>query len=131
SRHFNLTRGIMRNRTGTVLKAVDDVSFDLARGETLGVVGESGSGKSTLARVLLGLDAPTSGSATFDGKSMLNLGYREQLGLRRRMQVVFQDPTSSLNPRMTVGEIIAEPWDIHPAIVTKAQQPARVADLLR
>jgi len=131
SRHFQVVRGIMRSRTGMVLKAVDDVSFDLARGETLGIVGESGSGKSTLARVLLGLDAPTSGSATFDGKPMLNLPYRDQLALRRRMQVVFQDPTSSLNPRMTIGEIIAEPWEIHPGVVPRFEQPARLADLLR
>jgi peptide/nickel transport system ATP-binding protein len=131
SRYFNVTRGIMRNQTGMVLKAVDDVSFDLARGETVGVVGESGSGKSTMARVLLGLDPASRGTATFDGKSMLNLGRRDQLALRRRMQVVFQDPTSSLNPRMTIGEIIAEPWEIHRGIVARADQPARVAELLR
>ena len=131
SRHFNVTRGIMRNPNGAVLKAVDDVSFDLARGETLGIVGESGSGKSTLARVLLGLDASSGGTATFDGKPMLNLSYRDQLALRRRMQVVFQDPTSSLNPRMTVGEIVAEPWEIHPGVVGRTQRADRAAELLR
>jgi peptide/nickel transport system ATP-binding protein len=106
------------------------VSFELAAGETLGVVGESGSGKSTLARTLLRLEEPSGGAARYQGKDLLTLGPAELLALRRRMQMVFQDPYASLNPRMTVARIIAEPWTIHKDVLPRARWPARVCELL-
>ncbi|SDG16356.1 peptide/nickel transport system ATP-binding protein [Pelagibacterium luteolum] len=113
-----------------VLKAVDDVSFTLKRGETLGIVGESGSGKSTIARVLLRLNDATSGEALFHGDDILKMDRRELLAFRRRVQMVFQDPYSSMNPRMNVFSIIAEPWKIHKDILPRAKWEARVAELL-
>ncbi len=112
------------------VRAVDDASFTLSRGETLGIVGESGSGKSTLARMLLGLDVPTAGSIDFDGKDLLKLSAAETFKVRRRMQFVFQDPTASLNPRMTVQQIVSEPWAIHAGVLPKQQWGQRVAELL-
>ncbi|GAA2835573.1 peptide/nickel transport system ATP-binding protein [Aminobacter aminovorans] len=113
------------------VKAVDDASFRLSRGETLGIVGESGSGKSTLARMLLGLDTPTAGSIDFDGKELLKLSAAETFKVRRRMQFVFQDPTASLNPRMTVQQIVSEPWAIHSGVLPKHQWAQRVTELLQ
>ena len=130
AKHYEVTSGLMRRRTGEVVKAVDGVSFDIHRGETLGVVGESGSGKTTLARMLLLLEPPTSGSARFGGEDLFTLKGPDLLHLRRRMQVVFQDPFSSLNPRMSVAEIIAEPWSIHDGVVPKAERADRVVELL-
>jgi len=112
------------------VKAVDDASFKLSRGATLGIVGESGSGKSTLARMLLGLDTPTAGSIDFDGKDLLKLSAAETFKVRRRMQFVFQDPTASLNPRMTIQQIVSEPWAIHSGVLPKRQWGQRVAELL-
>ena len=94
------------------LHAVDDVSFDIAKGETLGVVGESGCGKSTLGRAVLRLHEPTSGEVLFDGKNILSYGKSEMKALKRDMQLIFQDPFSSLNPRMTVSQSIALPLTI-------------------
>src|SRR5271166_5403022 len=94
---------------------VDNVSFSIARGETLGLVGESGSGKSTIARMVLGLVEPTGGSVLFDGRPITGLSQRRLRSVRRRMQVVFQDPFAALNPRMRVRDIIAEPLVIHRA----------------
>jgi ABC-type glutathione transport system ATPase component len=94
-------------------RAVDDVSFSIRRGETLGLVGESGSGKSTVARLLLRLVEPTSGEVLYDGKDLLGMNSREMRRMRRRMQIVFQDPFAALNPRMKVREILAEPFAIH------------------
>lgn len=124
-----LARQFARLKTQPV-RAVDDVSFTMAKGETLGVVGESGSGKSTLARMILGLDDPSSGTIRFDGKAMQGQCEAEAYKMRRRVQFVFQDPTASLNPRMTVQQIIAEPWAIHPDVLPKAQWRTRVAELL-
>jgi peptide/nickel transport system ATP-binding protein len=110
-------------------RVVDDVSFDIARGETLGLVGESGSGKSTVARMILRLVEPTSGSVQFGGAEVFNASPSELRHLRRRMQIVFQDPYAALNPRMTVREIVGEPFAIHEP-ETKDRN-TRVAELLR
>jgi peptide/nickel transport system ATP-binding protein len=111
-------------------RAVDSVSLSLFKGETLGIVGESGSGKSTLARTLLGLDEPTSGQVLYRGKDLAGLSKGELFTFRRRIQVVFQDPTASLNPFMTVEQIISEPWTIHRDVLPRGRWPARVRELL-
>ena len=98
---------------GAGRRVVDDVSFSIRRGETLGLVGESGSGKSTVARMLLRLVEPTFGEVRYQGRDLLDAGPRQMRGLRRRMQIVFQDPYAALNPRMRVREILAEPFAIH------------------
>ena len=117
-KHFPLTQGI------------DGVSFELRRGETLGLVGESGCGKSTVAKTLLRLEEPTAGRAWFDGQDIFSLSRRQLRALRRRIQIVFQDPYASLNPRMTVGDIIGEAWDIHPDLVPRGKRRERLAELL-
>lgn len=105
-------RGLVKEY-GAGRRVVDGVSFAIARGETLGLVGESGSGKSTVARMLLRLVEPTSGEVLYEGRDLLTLGSGEMRGMRRRMQIVFQDPFAALNPRMRVREILAEPFSIH------------------
>jgi peptide/nickel transport system ATP-binding protein len=130
ARHYAVTTGLMRRSTAETVRAVDGVSFDLCAGETLGLVGESGSGKTTLARTLLRLDEPTSGSALYRGQDMFALPSGELLKLRRKIQVVFQDPYASLNPRMTVAQIIAEPWSIHRDMLPRQRWQARVCELL-
>jgi len=112
-----------------VLQAVDDVSFDLFRGETLGLVGESGCGKSTVGRCLLRLHEPTSGEIVFEGTNIVGLPLAEMQKLRRKMQIVFQDPYASLNPRMSILSIVSEPLKIH-GTNSKQEQKARVAELL-
>jgi oligopeptide transport system ATP-binding protein len=112
-KHFPVTKGIlMRHQIGTV-KAVDDVSFSVDRGQTVALVGESGCGKSTTARAVLQLLAPTGGSVRFDGEELTTAGTERLRELRREMQIVFQDPYASLNPRMTVRNILTEPFKIH------------------
>jgi peptide/nickel transport system ATP-binding protein len=130
SKHYEVTKGLLRRATGEVVRAVDGVSFDLRPAETLGLVGESGSGKSTLARTLLRLDAPTGGSAQYRGNEIFGLSDADLLQFRRQIQVVFQDPYASLNPRMTVASIIAEPWTIHRDVLPKNQWKDRVGELL-
>src|SRR5438105_7540353 len=112
TKYFPVKRGVLA-RTVAQVKAVDGISFAVARGETLGLVGESGSGKTTVGRCILRLIEPTSGTITFDSTNLLDLGANDMLRIRRNMQILFQDPYASLNPRMTVGAIIEEPLIIH------------------
>src|SRR5438128_9400681 len=112
-----------------VLRAVDGVSFEIFKGETLGLVGETGCGKSTAGRCLLRLLEPTAGEISFEGRDVTEIGKRELRTLRREMQIIFQDPHASLNPRMKIGDIVAEPLVIH-KIGTKSEQRERVASLL-
>jgi oligopeptide/dipeptide ABC transporter ATP-binding protein len=128
-KYFPIRRGVFSRVVGHV-KALDGVSFEVRRGETLGLVGESGCGKTTCGRVLLRLLDATDGRVTFDGADVLSLGRGELRALRRRMQIIFQDPYSSLNPRMTVGAMIGEALKVHRLARGKALRD-RVADLLR
>ena len=129
-KHFPLTTGVLVKRQVGAVKAVDGVSLQLRRGETLGIVGESGCGKSTLAKLLMRLEEPTSGKAYFKGQNIYDLQGRSLRELRRNIQIVFQDPYSSLNPRMTVGDIVGEPFDIHPEVAPRGQRRKRVQELL-
>ncbi len=129
TKHFDMKRGFFWGEKAKV-HAVDDVSFDLIRGETLGLVGESGCGKSTTGRVILRLIEPTAGTVAFEGKDILQASKKEMRALRQRMQIIFQDPYSSLNPRMTVEQIVGEGIVIHKLCQTRAQRRERVADLL-
>jgi oligopeptide transport system ATP-binding protein len=129
-KHFPLTQGIVFKRTVGHVKAVDGVSFELRAGETLGVVGESGCGKSTLGRLLMGLERPTDGSIKLLGREMAGLSAKEMRAMRRDIQIVLQDPYSSLDPRMTVGDIVAEPYRIHPDVVPPKDRRKAVQELL-
>jgi oligopeptide transport system ATP-binding protein len=111
-KHFPMSSGLVVKKT-SILKAVDGISFAIKKGETLGLVGESGCGKTTAGRTMLRLYEPTSGEMVFDGQDVFKLPEKEMLPVRRKMQMIFQDPFSSLNPRMTVGDIVGEPLDIH------------------
>ncbi|MEV6516845.1 dipeptide ABC transporter ATP-binding protein [Micromonospora chalcea] len=129
-KHFPISQGVLFRKTIGQVKAVDGVSFELRRGETLGVVGESGCGKSTLARLLMRLETPTAGRATLEGRDLFRAKGAELRRLRRNMQMVMQDPYTSLNPRMTVGDIIGEPFEIHPDVAPKRSRRQRVQELL-
>jgi oligopeptide/dipeptide ABC transporter ATP-binding protein len=126
-RHFPVRRGMFGRARG-VIRAVDGVSFDVGRGETLGLVGESGSGKTTTGRTLLRLIEPTAGRIEFDGRDVVAMGARDLRAIRRRAQIVFQDPFGSLNPRLTVGAAIREVLDVHG--LARANRPRRVDELL-
>ena len=127
--YFPVKRGLLRSQVGNV-KAVDDVSFTVHQGETLGLVGESGCGKSTVGRSILRLIDATSGSVTFDGEDVLAAPSSRMKQLRKEMQIIFQDPGGSLNPRMTVGRIIGEPLKVH-KVCGGAELESRVQDLLK
>jgi oligopeptide transport system ATP-binding protein len=127
-KHFPINRGLLQRQVGAV-RAVDDVSFDIKRGETLGLVGESGCGKSTTGRAILQLHRPTSGKVDFEGINLVGLKGEELRRTRRRMQMIFQDPYASLNPRMTIGNIIGEPLMVH-NIASGKEVDDRVAHLL-
>ncbi|MEA2584932.1 MAG: oligopeptide transport system ATP-binding protein, partial [Thermomicrobiales bacterium] len=128
--HFPLTQGIIFQRKVGAVQAVDGVSFGVKRGETLGLVGESGCGKSTTGRAILQLYKPTAGEVVFDGKDLTKLDGGDMRRMRRHLQMIFQDPYASLNPRMTVGNIISEPMQIH-HLVPKGQRNQRVQELLQ
>src|SRR6266545_5217838 len=127
-KHFVLRR-FMLGRPTLVVKAVDDVSFTIGPGETLALVGESGSGKSTVGRLVLRLIEPTAGGVRFDGSDIFSLRPPALRAFRRHAQLVFQDPYGSLNPRMTVGDMLAEPLALH-AVVPPARRRERIAELL-
>jgi oligopeptide transport system ATP-binding protein len=129
-KHYPVTQGIVFKKTIGHVRAVDGVSLDLKSGETLGVVGESGCGKSTLARVLMNLERPTGGSVTYRGKEIFALRGAELKAMRRQIQLVMQDPYTSLNPRMTVGDLIGEPFEIHAEVAPKGDRRKKVRDLL-
>ncbi|MDR0284437.1 MAG: ATP-binding cassette domain-containing protein, partial [Propionibacteriaceae bacterium] len=128
-KHYPIRTGVIQHTTGHV-QAVDGVSFELRVGETLGIVGESGCGKSTLGRLLVRLEEPTSGSVIFEGVDMYAQKGAAMRKLRRDIQIVFQDPYTSLNPRKTVGDIVGEPFDIHPEVAPKGSRRAKVQELL-
>ena len=126
--YFPITKGILARTVGHV-QAVDGISFHLEKGETLGIVGESGCGKTTAGMALMGLTPPTGGKVWFEGEDMATLSRREMNSLRRKMQLIFQDPYSSLNPRMTVNQILSDPMDVH-SIYTGKERTERLAFLL-
>ena len=128
-KHFPITRGTIRRRVVGQIRAVDGVSFDLYRGETLGLVGETGSGKTTVGRTMLRLYEPTEGEVIFDGVDLMSMKGKDLDRMRQRISMIFQDPFASLNPRMTIGNIVGEPLVVHEA-GNKKERQARVQQLL-
>jgi peptide/nickel transport system ATP-binding protein/oligopeptide transport system ATP-binding protein len=129
-KHFPITRGIVLQRQVGAVHAVDGVSFDIAEGETLGIVGETGCGKSTTARLITRLLDPTSGTIEYKGRDIAGLGRKELKPFRREIQMIFQDPYSSLNPRKTVGSIISDPFEIHGIDEGQGWRKRRVQELM-
>ncbi|RIK55999.1 MAG: peptide ABC transporter substrate-binding protein [Chloroflexi bacterium] len=129
--HFPITRGIIFQRQVGAIKAVDGVDFSMVKGETLGLVGESGCGKSTTGRAILQLYRPTGGEVFFEGVDLTKTKGEDLRKMRRRMQMIFQDPYASLNPRMTVGSIIGEPLEVHNIGSGKKERQERVQELLK
>ena len=127
---FPVQGGVFRRKVGDI-RAVDDVSFCIQAGQTVGLVGESGSGKTTVGRTILKLIPPTSGSVKFNGRDILPLTERDFRPLRREMQMIFQDPFGSLNPRFTISEIVGEALEIHFPEMTRSDRSDRIAELLR
>jgi oligopeptide/dipeptide ABC transporter ATP-binding protein len=128
-KHFPVGGGMFKGPSA-VVRAVDDVSFTIRRGETVGLVGESGCGKTTTGRCILQLERPTSGRILFEGVDLTTLDDAALRAIRRKVQVIFQDPYSSLNPRMTIGQILAEPLKVHGIVPDRARRDARVRELL-
>ena len=128
--HFPVKSGLLQRQTG-VVKALDDVSLKIDKSSTLGLVGESGSGKTTLGRVLVRLQDPTSGSAFYDGQEITSLDGSALRPYRKKIQMVFQDPYNSLNPRLRIGTILAEPLEIHFPQMSASDRSSRVAELLK
>jgi peptide/nickel transport system ATP-binding protein len=128
SKSYLMSRGLFGRQSAVA--AVKDVSFNLRRGETVAIVGESGSGKSTIARMLMRIGEPSAGSALFLGQDIFGLKGRDLIALRRDVQMIFQDPYSSLNPSMTIAEIVGEPWEIHPDIVPREMRRERLVQLM-
>ncbi len=129
-KYFPVSHGVVLKRTVGQVKAVDGVSFELRRGETLGIVGESGCGKSTLAKLLVALERPTSGEVLVDGEDIGRARGAELKGARRKIQLIFQDPYTAFDPRMTVGSIVAEPFTIHRDVLPRNGRRQRVQELL-
>ena len=128
--HFPVTSGLLFQREVAQVKAVDDISFSIQKGETLGLVGESGCGKTTAGRCILQLYKPTAGEVIFEGTDLTKLGGRQMRHMRRQMQIIFQDPFSSLNPRMTAGDIIGEPLVVHGLVKNGEQKREKVREHL-
>ena len=131
TKHFPITQGIVVQRQIGAVRAVDNVSFDIREGETLGLVGESGCGKSTTGRTMLQLYRPTSGKVYYQDQDLTTIKGEELRRMRRNMQIIFQDPYASLNPRLTVGDIIGEPLEVHRVEKSKKKRQERVQELLR
>ena len=127
--YFDVTKGIFAKKQ--IVKAVDDVSFSVGKGETFGLVGESGCGKSTLGRTLVKIYPATGGNVFYKGQDIFKLGKAEEKDFRKEVQMIFQDPYASLNPRMTVGEIIKEPMEIHGLLNSNGEREERAAELLK
>src|SRR6476620_6585034 len=128
--HFPVTHGVF-SAVREHVKAVDDVSFRIEPGETLGLVGESGCGKTTLGRAIVRLIEPTGGKVLFEGEDLAHMSSSELRARRRKLQIVFQDPFGSLNPRMTVEDVIGEALDIHQLAENKSARQKRIAELLK
>ena len=128
-KYFNLRGGFLFQSSSGIIKAVDDISFSIKEGETFGLVGESGCGQSTTARVILRLIQQSSGSVIYDGEDIFNLNHNQMFKIRRDIQIIFQDPYASLSPRMTIGDIVSEPLEIH-KIGNKSKRIKRVKELL-
>ena len=129
-KHFPVSRGLIFKSKVGLVRAVDGVSFAIQRGETLGMVGESGCGKTTVGRTMLGLYPATSGSVMIDGQDILHARRRDQLGIRRKAQMIFQDPYASLNPRWTVNSIVSEPMHVHKLFASNKERSERAKQLL-
>ena len=129
-KHFPIRQGVVLQKTIGHVRAVDGVDLTVDRGETVGLVGESGCGKSTVTKVVTGLEKPTGGRVLFEGQDVGRMGARELKRFRRQVQIIFQDPYTSLNPRMTVGDIVGEPWEIHRDVAPKRERAGKVRELL-